>query len=119
MSHAPSPTTLWSPSAPPNERALSYTIGDDPHWDSRLLTWDVLGSLGHIAGLRSADLLTQRDHARLHNPLVEALTAIQQGELAIARLDNVVTSAGQCHAYYLTQASRVIDYQYCFCHTAS
>ena len=85
MSQAPSPTTLWSPSAPPNERALSYTIGDDPHWDSRLLTWDVLGSLGHIAGLRSAELLTPRDHAQLHNHLVEALAAIHRGELSIAR----------------------------------
>ena len=85
MSHAPSPTTLWSPSAPPNERALSYTIGDDPHWDSRLLTWDVLGSLGHIAGLHSAGLLTPRDHAQLHNHLVEALAAIERGELSIAR----------------------------------
>ena len=28
MSSASSPSTLWSPSIPPNERALSYTIGD-------------------------------------------------------------------------------------------
>lgn len=85
MSAATAPTTLWSPSATPDARALAFTISDDPHWDSQLLRWDVIGSLGHIAGLRSAELLTTDDHTRLHNHLVAALTAIERGELVIAR----------------------------------
>ena len=78
------PQTLWSPAAPPDARALAYTIGDDPHWDSRLLRFDVLGSLGHIVGLRRAGLLSPGDHARLHNHLVAALAAIERGELQLA-----------------------------------
>lgn len=85
MTSASSPSTLWSPSIPPNERALSYTIGDDPHWDGRLLVWDVLGSMGHIAGLRSAKLLSDADHRKLHGLLCEALVAISSGELHITR----------------------------------
>ena len=78
------PQTLWSPAAPPDARALAYTIGDDPHWDTRLLRFDVLGSLGHIVGLRRAGLLSPGDHARLHNHLVAALAAIERGELQLA-----------------------------------
>lgn len=84
MSATAAPTTLWSPSAPPDARALAFTIGDDPHWDTQLLRWDVIGSLGHIAGLRSAEILTPDDHVRLHNHLVAALAAIKSGDLSIA-----------------------------------
>ena len=83
MSAPPPPTTLWSPSAPPNARALAFTVGDDRHWDSRLLRFDVLGSLGHIAGLHHAGLLTTDEHARLHGHLCAALSAIEHGELQI------------------------------------
>jgi len=64
---------------------LAYTIGDDPHWDSQLILWDIFGSLGHIAGLHSAGILSTDDHAHLHSQLVSALSAAQRGELTIAR----------------------------------
>ncbi len=83
MSAKVTPQTLWSPSATPDARALAFTTGDDPHFDSQLLRWDVLGSLGHIAGLRSAEILTSDDHSRLHNHLLAALAAIESGELVI------------------------------------
>ena len=54
------PTTLWS-SAPPDQRLIESTTGDDRAWDARLLTWDVLGSLGHIEGLRSGRLITKSE----------------------------------------------------------
>ena len=38
---------------------LDYTAADDRLWDARLLAWDILGSLGHIEGLRASRLLTQ------------------------------------------------------------
>ena len=45
------------PSGPRRGRSdgsmLAYTAGDDRPWDARLLRWDVLGSLGHIEGLRA------------------------------------------------------------------
>ena len=82
MSAKAAPTTLWSPSATPDARALAFTIGDDPHWDSQLLRWDVIGSLGHIAGLRSANILSPVDHQRLHNHLLSALSAVESGELS-------------------------------------
>jgi hypothetical protein len=52
--------TLWSAAAAPDQLMFAYTAGDDRPWDARLLRWDVLGSLGHVAGLRASRLLTPR-----------------------------------------------------------
>jgi argininosuccinate lyase len=75
--------TLWAGGPAPDRRMLAYTIADDPVWDARLLRWDVLGSLGHIEGLRAARLLSSREHARLRAGLRAALAAIDRGRLRI------------------------------------
>jgi argininosuccinate lyase len=62
---------------------LAYTVGDDPLWDTRLLRWDVLGSLGHIEGLRASGLLSARDHVALRSGLRAALKAVDAGKLVI------------------------------------
>ena len=44
-----------APAASLDQRvSRAYTVGDDRVWDARLLRWDVLGSLGHIEGLRAS-----------------------------------------------------------------
>lgn len=78
-----SPRTLWQPKARPDAAMLAYSIGDDPHWDARLLQWDVLGSLGHIEGLRFAKLISGSEHARLRSGLRAALRAVESGALGI------------------------------------
>ena len=53
------PTTLWGSGARRlDRRLLEHTAADDRAWDARLLRWDVLGSLGHIEGLRASGLLS-------------------------------------------------------------
>jgi argininosuccinate lyase len=79
------PTTLWSASSAPDRAVLEYTAGDDRPWDSRLLRWDVLGSLGHIEGLRAAGLLSGAEYGRLRRGLRQALAAVDSGHLAVAR----------------------------------
>ncbi|MDQ3224460.1 MAG: argininosuccinate lyase, partial [Gemmatimonadota bacterium] len=76
------PTTLWS-STTPDKRLLEYTAGDDRAWDARLLSWDVLGSLGHIEGLRAARLITAADHARMRRGLREVFNATSRGRLQL------------------------------------
>ncbi len=83
MSPAPKAETLWASGARVDRRMLEYTVGDDRVWDARLLRWDVLGSLGHVEGLRASRLLTGADHARLRRGLRAALTAVESGRLAI------------------------------------
>ena len=75
--------TLWSSSGAAHPLMLAYTVGEDREWDRELLRWDVLGSLGHIEGLRASTLLTVTDHRRLRAGLRAALTAVERGRLVI------------------------------------
>src|SRR5580765_4630572 len=75
--------TLWSSAVAPDRLMFAYTAGDDRPWDARLLRWDVLGSLGHIEGLRAAGLLGAREHVRLRQELRRALAAVDAGRLVL------------------------------------
>ena len=75
------PRTLWGGGAGLDRRMLNHTAADDRPWDTRLLPWDVLGSLGHIEGLRASGLLSVREHARLRQGLRQALGAVGRGRL--------------------------------------
>jgi argininosuccinate lyase len=80
----PRTATLWTPSAEPDALMFAYTAGDDRPWDARLLRWDVLGSLGHVDGLRAARLLTPSEHARLRAGLRAALAEVDAGRLRVS-----------------------------------
>ncbi len=77
------PATLWSAEARVDPMMLSLTIGGDRRWDSYLLDYDILGSLGHIEGLRRSRLLGPGDYARLRAGLRAALRAARRGALRI------------------------------------
>ena len=85
--------TLWSQSGAADPLMLAYTVGEDREWDRELLRWDVLGSLGHIDGLRASKLLTVTDHRRLRVGLRKALAAVDRGRLVIGREDEDAHSA--------------------------
>ena len=87
------PRTLWTAAPGLDRRVLAYTVGDDPHWDARLLRWDVLGSLGHVEGLRAARLLSGAEHRRLRAGLRAALAAVERGRLRIEPAHEDVHSA--------------------------
>lgn len=86
-------TTLWGGTASVDAKLFAYTAGDDHPWDARLLGWDILGSLGHIEGLRAARLLTTPEHVRLRRELRAAHRAAERGELKfLARHEDVHTA---------------------------
>lgn len=94
----PEATTLWGTGRSirgggPDARMLAYTIGDDREWDARLLQWDILGSLGHAAGLRRAGLVSEREFVAMQRALRSALRAAASGELAIGDEHEDVHSA--------------------------
>lgn len=74
---------LWSAPVPPDPRVIAYTVGRDREVDREFLVWDVLGSLGHVEGLRASGLLSAREHARLRSGLRRALDSVRRGELSI------------------------------------
>jgi argininosuccinate lyase len=75
--------TLWGSGKELERRLLDHTAADDRPWDARLLRWDVLGSLGHIEGLRAAGLLGAGEHARLQKELRRAIAAVDAGRLTL------------------------------------
>jgi argininosuccinate lyase len=77
------PRTLWGSGTGLERRLLDLTAADDRVWDARLLRWDVLGSLGHVEGLRASGLLGVREHARLRQGLRQALAAVERGRLRL------------------------------------
>ena len=77
------PRTLWGSGTGLERRLLDLTAADDRAWDARLLRWDVLGSLGHVEGLRASRLLGVREHARLRQGLRQALAAVERGRLRL------------------------------------
>ncbi|HEU5303982.1 MAG TPA: argininosuccinate lyase [Gemmatimonadales bacterium] len=92
------PTTLWSSNAP-DQRVFEYTTSDDRQWDSRLLRWDVLGSLGHIEGLRAARLITRAEYDQMRRGLREIFSATARGGLQLdPRHEDVHTAV----EYWLT-----------------
>lgn len=84
---APTPlptTTLWVSSQALDRQMLDYTAAEDRLWDGRLLAWDILGSLGHIEGLRASKLLTQGEFLRLRAGLRLALREVDAGRLTVS-----------------------------------
>ena len=92
------PGTLWS-STTPDQRLFEYTTGDDRTWDARLLSWDVLGSLGHIEGLRAARLITAAEYAQMRRGLREVFNATSRGRLKLDQRHEDVHTAVE---YWLT-----------------
>ncbi|MGQ0702065.1 MAG: lyase family protein [Gemmatimonadales bacterium] len=74
---------MWAPDEHLDPRVLDFTVGDDRYWDSHLIRFDVLGSLGHIEGLRASRLLSGRDYAALRAGLRRALREVDRGRLVI------------------------------------
>jgi argininosuccinate lyase len=54
-------TRLWDKGAPLDERVLSYTAGDDPVLDQRLVPYDVRASVAHAQMLCERELLSRAD----------------------------------------------------------
>ena len=72
---------------------FDYTAGDDRPWDARLLRWDVLGSLGHVEGLRASGLLTAARARAAPRGLRAALREVEAGRLRVSpRQEDVHTA---------------------------
>jgi len=82
---------LWG--AAPSDALMAYTVADDREWDSRLLRWDILGSLGHAEGLRRSRIITPTAHLRMQRLLRSALRSAEAGRLTIGTEHEDVHSA--------------------------
>jgi argininosuccinate lyase len=92
MARNPAGRTLWT-AASPDAMMLAYTAGPDQPWDGRLLRWDVLGSLGHAAGLAASGVISRAEHRELSRALRAALRAVDRGTLRFGPGDEDVHTA--------------------------
>jgi len=74
---------LWDKGAPLDERILRYTAGEDHVLDSRLVPYDVRGSIAHAEMLAAQKLVTGEDCARICDGLRALGDAHARGEWAI------------------------------------
>lgn len=84
---------IWDRGQPVNPTMLSFTIGDDWLQDRRLVVHDLRGSLAHVAGLASAGLVSEADHATLRHGLEGLLTDHLAGLWTVEAGDEDVHSA--------------------------
>ncbi len=87
------PVTLWGSGTAPDQDVFAYTTGGDRDWDARLVRWDVLGSLGHVEGLRASRILSPMATRDLVRGLRAALRAAERGELVVEPGDEDVHTA--------------------------
>ena len=75
--------TLWAAGPALDRQMLDYTAVEDRLWDGRLIAWDIVGSLGHVEGLRASKLLNQTEYQRLRAGLRQALREVEAGRLSV------------------------------------
>lgn len=85
--------TLWVQKTPPHPRLLELTAGSDREWDKWLMPFDILGCIGHVAGLKASKLLTTREAKQLTLALQAAAAACKRGELTVTEHDEDCHSA--------------------------
>ncbi|HEU4570793.1 MAG TPA: argininosuccinate lyase [Gemmatimonadales bacterium] len=85
--------TLWGSKTKVDAQMLAYTVADDREVDARLVRWDILGSLGHLAGLERGGALAASQGAALRRALRQALVAATSGRLTIGPAHEDVHSA--------------------------
>jgi argininosuccinate lyase len=85
--------TLWGGDEGLSGQVAAYTVGDDGVWDSRLLPWDILGTLGHVEGLAAAGLVTGAEAEALREALRWLLSEVRAGRMAVTADDEDVHTA--------------------------
>jgi argininosuccinate lyase len=84
---------VWDRGEAIDAEMMRFTIGDDWLMDRRLVECDITGSLAHVDGLLSAELIAPDDHATLRRGLTELLDTWRRGEWDVESGDEDVHSA--------------------------
>ena len=78
---------LWDKGLPLDARVLRYTAGEDHVLDTRLVHYDVLGSIAHVEMLAATGLLGEADGTAICDGLRQLAAEFAAGEWAISLED--------------------------------
>lgn len=81
--HSTPPRRLWDKGATLDELVHRFTVGDDPIWDLRLVSYDCIASAAHARTLHRAGLLSETELRSLLTALREIVRSSMAGEFAI------------------------------------
>ena len=70
---------LWEKGEPLDPRVLEYTVGDDPHLDTRLVPYDVRASIAHATMLCEQGHISASDLSMITGGLKELAGAHTRG----------------------------------------
>lgn len=86
---------LWQTKTDLDSAVEAYTVGEDPALDSRLLRYEIYGSLAHAAGLTSIGVLTKKEFAALRAELTKLHD--RPGRFAVTREQEDIHTAVEQH----------------------
>ena len=86
---------LWQTQTDLDAAVEAYTVGGDPELDSRLLRYEVYGSLAHAAGLTAIGVLTKKEYAALRAELTKLHD--KPGAFAVTREQEDIHTAVEQH----------------------
>ena len=75
---------LWDKGVPLDEQVLSFTAGDDPDLDTRLVAYDVRASIAHVTMLQESGYLTAEELTAIRTGLEELAREHESGEWQIS-----------------------------------
>jgi len=91
---------LWEKGLPLDERVLRYTAGEDHVLDSRLVAYDVRGSIAHAEMLAAQGLIADTDCAAIRDGLNALERSFDAGEWRITLEDEDVHTALESRLTY-------------------
>ena len=74
---------LWEKNGTQHETAEAYCFGDTAVLDSKLIVYDVLGSIAHANMLSAIGLLTEKEFLKLKKALKDILELASQGKFTV------------------------------------
>jgi argininosuccinate lyase len=74
---------LWEKGISVNKEIEEFTIGNDRELDLSLARYDIMGTLAHAAMLRSIGILSDPEHKRLKEELLNIYRKVEEGKFPI------------------------------------
>lgn len=93
---------LWDKGQPLDELVHRFTVGDDPHWDLRLVHSDCVASAAHARTLHRAGLLDLTDLDALVRELRQIVVLADAGQFPIPR------ELEDCHTAIETHLTKAV-----------
>ena len=74
---------LWQKKTPLDSRIEAFTVGDDPHLDQRLISFDCMASIAHAKMLGKIGILTSLEVEQLEKELNQIIKLADKGKFII------------------------------------